>query len=73
MDIDQRFEQLERPPKRLRIAVVVLATALCGVVSMAAPEWSMVEAKTGFGDFETVKEKTILLYNDEKNTGDRGE
>ena len=53
--------------------MVVLATALCGVVSMAAPEWSMVEAKTGFGDFETVKEKTILLYNDEKNTGDRGE
>ena len=45
--------------------MVVLATALCGVVSMAGSEWSMVEAKTGFGDFETVKVKTILSYNDE--------
>jgi hypothetical protein len=36
MSIEQRLEQVERQTKRLRIAVVVLATALCGVVSMAA-------------------------------------
>jgi hypothetical protein len=36
MSIEQRLEQVERQTKRLRIAVVVLAAALCGVVSMAA-------------------------------------
>ena len=38
MSIEQRLEQVERQTKRLRIAVVVLAAALCGVVSMAAKE-----------------------------------
>lgn len=38
MSIEQRLEQVERQTKRLRIAVVVLAAALCGVVSMAATE-----------------------------------
>ena len=36
MSIEKRLEQVERQTKRLRMAVVVLATALCGVVSMAA-------------------------------------
>ena len=43
MRIEQRLEQVERQTKRLRMAVVVLATALCGVVSMAATRWEFSE------------------------------
>ena len=53
MTVEQRLEQLERKTNRLRIAVVVLAAALCGVVSMAATE-------TGISNFDTVIAKSIV-------------
>ena len=56
MSIEQRLEQVERQTKRLRIAVVVLAAALCGVVSMAATE--------GEGSFEVIFAKRIYVQND---------
>ena len=46
MSIEQRLEQVERQTKRLRIAVVVLAAALCGVVSMAARQYDRLEVGT---------------------------
>ena len=50
MDTDQRFEQLEKQTKRLRIAVVVLATALCSAMVMGATY-----AKTGdIGDLKAL-------------------
>ena len=57
MSIEQRLEQVERQTKRLRIAVVVLATALCGVVSMAATE-------SNNGYFDEVYAKRIWVQND---------
>jgi hypothetical protein len=57
MSIEQRLEQVERQTKRLRIAVVVLATALCGVVSMAATESEV-------GVFDTVIAEQIFVKND---------
>ena len=57
MSIEQRLEQVERQTKRLRIAVVVLATALCGVVSMAATE-----GETDI--FEVISAKRIYVEND---------
>ena len=56
MSIEQRLEQVEKQTKRLRIAVVVLATALCGVVSMAATE------KVD-GRFDAVYAKSIYVKN----------
>ncbi len=53
MTVEQRLEQLERKTNRLRIAVVVLAAALCGVVSMAATESKV-------GDFDVIFAKTVI-------------
>ena len=36
MTIEQRLEKVEKQNKRQRLAVLVLAVALCGMVSMAA-------------------------------------
>ena len=58
MSIEQRLEQVEKQTKRLRIAVVVLATALCGVVSMAATERQD-------GVFDTVVANAIYVKNNE--------
>ena len=75
MSIEQRLEQVEKQTKRLRIAVVVLAAALCGVVSMAATgdipmklkafdvEAGRVEADTG--KFRTIFAERIAVKNDE--------
>ena len=38
MNLEQRVDQLERQGKRLRLTVLVLAVALCGLVTMAARE-----------------------------------
>ena len=57
MSIEQRLEQVERQTKRLRIAVVVLATALCGVVSRAATE-------SKIGHFDTVFANDIFVQNE---------
>ena len=35
MTIEQRVDQLEKQNKRFRLALTVLAVALCGVVTMA--------------------------------------
>lgn len=61
MSIEQRLEQVERQTKRLRIAVVVLATALCGVVSMAATERQD-------GVFDVVTANYIRVKNNEGGT-----
>jgi len=58
MSIEQRLEQVEKQTKRLRIAAVVLATALCGVVSMAATERQD-------GVFDTVVANAIYVKNNE--------
>ena len=57
MSIEQRLEQVEKQTKRLRIAVVVLATALCGVVSMA-----VTESEDGY--FDAVYAKRIFVLNE---------
>jgi hypothetical protein len=56
MSIEQRLEQVERQTKRLRMAVVVLAAALCGVVSMAATRWE-------FSEFDVIRAKSIQVIN----------
>ena len=72
MSIEQRLEQVERQTKRLRIAVVVLAAALCGVVSMAATKKELFThsdvGKFGgvYSDF--VVTKRILVNSDEGKT-----
>lgn len=50
MDINQRFEQLERQTKRLRIGVVVLTTALeaVGACVLALDRVCMWGYKSGF-------------------------
>ena len=58
MSIEQRLEQVERQTKRLRIAVVVLATALCSVVSMAATQ-----IEVAAGNFDLVRAKNIIAEN----------
>ena len=66
MSIEQRLEQVERQTKRLRVAVVVLAAALCGVVSMAAtPWWETVE---DIGPIDTLEVHEIRLLNKAKET-----
>tara|TARA_Y100001978_G_C23628659_1_gene402257 strand:- start:479 stop:964 length:486 start_codon:yes stop_codon:yes gene_type:complete len=60
MSIEQRLEQVEKQTKRLRVAVVVLATALCGVVSMAAKD----STESIYGVFDTVIAKRIFVQND---------
>lgn len=67
MSIEQRLEQVEKQTKRLRIAVVVLAAALCGVVSMAATGWEFsefdgVQAKSAV--FDVVMTKQFMVYDD---------
>ena len=61
MSLEQRLEQVERQTKRLRIAVVVLAAALCGVVSMAATERQD-------GVFDVVTANAIRVKNNEGGT-----
>jgi hypothetical protein len=56
MSIEQRLEQVERQTKRLRIAVVVLAAALCGVVSMAA-----LDLKDG--QFNWLTARAFMVYS----------
>ena len=57
MDLEQRFEQLETKTRRLQMAVVVLAAALCGVVSMAATGEKR-------GDFDIVTARYINVKNE---------
>ena len=57
MDLEQRFEQLENKTRRLQMAVVVLAAALCGVVSMAATGEKR-------GDFDIVTARYINVKNE---------
>ncbi len=74
MSIEQRLEQVERQTKRLRIAVVVLATALCGVVSMAATDGDIgvfsavqtdvVFAKNVVADMAVVRSLSVANDND---------
>ena len=74
MSIEQRLEQVERQTKRLRMAVVVLATALCGVVSMAATDgdigvFSAVQtdvmfAKNVVADMAVVRSLSVANDND---------
>ena len=56
MSIEQRLEQVERQTKRLRISVVVLATALCGVVSMAAKDLEN-------GQFYWLTSRALMVYS----------
>ena len=57
MTIEQRVDQLEKQNKRFKLALTVLAVALCGVVTMAA---------TGSrdGHFNTVTASKVLIKND---------
>lgn len=60
MTIEQRLEKLERQNKRQRIGLLVLAVALCGVVSMAATE-------NKYPVFDTVRVKSILVSHSDKD------
>jgi hypothetical protein len=62
MTVEQRLEQLERKTNRLRIAVVVLAAALCGVVSMAATESTVSRFDTVAAD--SIVAKKIYVQNE---------
>jgi hypothetical protein len=55
MTIEERFKRLERQSKRQRMALIVMAVALCSVVSMAAREIS---------NFDVVRAKGIVITND---------
>lgn len=57
MNLEQRVDQLERQNKRQRIGLLVLAVALCGVVSMAATD-------SRDGEFDTVFAKSISIMGD---------
>jgi len=56
MSIEERVGQLEKQAKSLRLTVLVLAVALCGVVSMAATDGKR-------GDFDIVTARYINLKN----------
>ena len=58
MNIEERINELERHIKRQRIGLFVLATALCGVVSIAASNGDV-------GVFDTVKARRVHITNDD--------
>ena len=64
MNLEQRVEQLEQQNRRQRGFSLVLAVALCGVVSIAATDIT----KSDKGYFDTVMAKNILVINDTGET-----
>jgi hypothetical protein len=58
MNLEQRVDQLERQTKRQRLALVVMAVALCGMVSMAA-------TVDDVGRFDSIITKAVIVLNDD--------
>ena len=57
MSIEQRMERMERQTKQLRLTVLVLAVALCAVVTIVATGEKR-------GDFDIVTARYINLKNE---------
>jgi|TARA_R110000796_G_scaffold87844_1_gene189265 hypothetical protein len=70
MNLEQRVEQLEKQGKRLQLAVLVLAVALCGVVTMAAKVATVdaVEVRGTVGYFAQIETNALYILDHKDET-----